>query len=280
MSGYTHVLAAEGGHYQKAITFASGGVGTTTTAHGLVVGQEVALNSLAGASPLVIGTVYFVKTVPTSTTLTLAATAGGTEISTASGSGLLCAQTGWSTNTPPGTTGTELPQFFSAGPNGWHQMYSRLTFLVSVLGLYNPSGASVTAWSLKAQLQYGLKHTLGYGWQFPAWGPLDAFEMAGCVAEKAGFAGGSHPVPTDGALGIIADQSDAGGGLALPSTVAFQPVASGSVPITANATQRVTVRRTVTDLKNGVRLAVTPSITGGDSLTRILGTVIVAGKKD
>lgn len=281
--GNTFVLAAEGGHYQRSITFANTGVGTTTIAHGLAVGQEVALNSLAGASPLAIGTVYFVKTVPTSTTLTLAATAGGAAITTAIGSGLLCAQVGWSTNTPPLTSGTELPQFFSAGPNGWHQMFSRLTFLVTVIGLYNPTAAAVSAWSLKAQLQYGGKHSLGYGGQFPWWTPLDPNEVGSCVAEQAGFAGMSidaahiHSAPVDGSYGIIADQTD--GGVGLPATIPFQAVASGSVPVAAMATQRMSCRRTVTDLKNGVRLAVLPSITGGDSLTRILGTVLVSGHR-
>lgn len=50
---------------------------TTAAAHGLAVNDKVLINSLTGGAGLTAATVYFVKTVPSSTTLTLAATEGG-----------------------------------------------------------------------------------------------------------------------------------------------------------------------------------------------------------
>lgn len=66
---------------------------TTSSAHGMVANQKFAINApqaqtLPGG--LVAGRVYFVKTAPTSTTLTCSATAGGATIDlTANGSGII-----------------------------------------------------------------------------------------------------------------------------------------------------------------------------------------------
>ena len=53
---------------------------TTGSAHSLVVNDTVVLSGSDIPAPLVAGTVYHVKTQPTTTAVTLAATAGGTEI--------------------------------------------------------------------------------------------------------------------------------------------------------------------------------------------------------
>lgn len=58
------------------------GVLTVSATESLVVGDPVVLGAMTGGAPLLAGTVYYVKTVPTSATLTLAATPGGTAIAT------------------------------------------------------------------------------------------------------------------------------------------------------------------------------------------------------
>jgi hypothetical protein len=63
------------------------GVLTVSASETLAVGDMVQLGTMTNAAPLVAGTTYFVLTVPTSTTLTLAATLGGAMIvTTAAGS--------------------------------------------------------------------------------------------------------------------------------------------------------------------------------------------------
>jgi hypothetical protein len=58
------------------------GVLTVSATETLVVGDAVVLGTVTGAAPLVAGVTYYVKTAPTGTTLTLAATLGGTAIAT------------------------------------------------------------------------------------------------------------------------------------------------------------------------------------------------------
>ena len=58
------------------------GVLTVSAAETLAVGDPVQLQGVSGAAPFVSGTTYYVKTAPTSTTLTLAATASGAAITT------------------------------------------------------------------------------------------------------------------------------------------------------------------------------------------------------
>ena len=58
------------------------GVLTVSATHGLSIGDAVQLGTMTGAAPLVAGTTYYVQSVPTGTTLTLAATAGGALIAT------------------------------------------------------------------------------------------------------------------------------------------------------------------------------------------------------
>jgi hypothetical protein len=63
------------------------GVLTVSATETLAVGDAVQLGTVTGAAPLVAGVTYYVASAPTSTTLTLAATLGGTAIATtASGS--------------------------------------------------------------------------------------------------------------------------------------------------------------------------------------------------
>ena len=70
---------ATGGAVTIAITT---GILTTTTAHGLAVGQAVQLQGVTNGTPFVSGQSYWVVSVPTSTTFTLALTQGGTAIVT------------------------------------------------------------------------------------------------------------------------------------------------------------------------------------------------------
>jgi hypothetical protein len=58
------------------------GVLTTSATHGLAVGNAVQLAGVAGGAPLASGVTYYVQSVPTSTTLTLALTSGGAAIAT------------------------------------------------------------------------------------------------------------------------------------------------------------------------------------------------------
>lgn len=172
---------------------------------------------------------------------------------------------GWSANAAS-TSGTELPWLLPAGPNGWHHEYEKLTFAISIVGV---AGTAPTAWSIAARFEQKLAHTIGYARQFPAWAPFDAYNLRGRIAEAAGWAAGSHPVPLDGSYGTIADQTDG-----LPTGLS-QPLAG--TPGMAALPTRVLVTRTVTHLGSGVRVALLPTITGGDSTTRIMGSVAVTG---
>jgi hypothetical protein len=58
------------------------GVLTISASETLAVGNAVVLGAITGAAPLVAGVTYYVKTIPTSTTLTLSATVGGAAIAT------------------------------------------------------------------------------------------------------------------------------------------------------------------------------------------------------
>lgn len=58
------------------------GVLTVAATHGLVVGDAVQLQGVTDAAPLVSGTTYYVASIPTGTTLTVAATLGGAYIPT------------------------------------------------------------------------------------------------------------------------------------------------------------------------------------------------------
>lgn len=58
------------------------GVLTVSATHGLNVGDAVQLQGVSGGAPLASNTTYYVQSVPTSTTLTLALTSGGAAIAT------------------------------------------------------------------------------------------------------------------------------------------------------------------------------------------------------
>lgn len=58
------------------------GVLTVSAAHNLAVGDPVQLGTMTNGAPLLAATTYYVQSVPTSTTLTLALTAGGASIVT------------------------------------------------------------------------------------------------------------------------------------------------------------------------------------------------------
>lgn len=70
-----------------AITIATGGVLTSATAHGLVVGNAVNLATVVTSTGITALTTYYIISVPTTTTLTLSATPGGVALTTTVGSG-------------------------------------------------------------------------------------------------------------------------------------------------------------------------------------------------
>lgn len=79
------------------------GVLTVSAAHGLLVNEAVVLGTMTTGAPLVAGTTYYVQSVPTTTTLTLAATLGGAAIvTTSAGSSVSITQV--SGNTYTGST--------------------------------------------------------------------------------------------------------------------------------------------------------------------------------
>jgi len=82
-SAYAALFANTVPQMAVSISIAAPGVLTTAVAHGLVVGDRVRLAS-TGALPtgLAVTTDYYVVSVPSSTTFTLAATVGGTAITT------------------------------------------------------------------------------------------------------------------------------------------------------------------------------------------------------
>ncbi len=77
------VSVAQTGLSTVTVTIASPGVFTTTSAHGLSLNQRIFFTT-TGALPtgITAGTYYFVKTIPSSTTFTVSATAGGSVINT------------------------------------------------------------------------------------------------------------------------------------------------------------------------------------------------------
>lgn len=110
------------------VTIASPGV-FTSTAHALVVGDRVSF-ATTGALPtgLVAGSTYYVKTVPTSDTFTIAATSGGAAIATTG------SQSGVHTVTsqPLGTTTDWKGEVFGfgtsyGGPNNLRQVKTEIS---------------------------------------------------------------------------------------------------------------------------------------------------------
>lgn len=68
-----------------AVTFTSSTI-TTATAHGLAINQAVVFGTITGTPGVLAGVVYYVLTVPTATTVTVAATLGGSVIAITTGS--------------------------------------------------------------------------------------------------------------------------------------------------------------------------------------------------
>jgi hypothetical protein len=70
-----------------AITIGTAGVLTTASAHGLSVGNPVALATVVTSTGISALTVYYVINVGSTTTLTLSATVGGVALTTTAGTG-------------------------------------------------------------------------------------------------------------------------------------------------------------------------------------------------
>ena len=58
----------------------AGNLFTTTTAHGLAIGDRVRFLSMTGGTPIVVGSTYYVLTAPSGTTFTVSATLGGAAV--------------------------------------------------------------------------------------------------------------------------------------------------------------------------------------------------------
>lgn len=80
--GHLSNTIAAGPLGEAAVDTATDTLRTGSTAHTLLVNDQVKFTNSGGGlpSPLVAGTIYFIKTVPTSTTFTLSATLGGATI--------------------------------------------------------------------------------------------------------------------------------------------------------------------------------------------------------
>lgn len=155
----------------------------------------------------------------------------------------------------------------------WDRMFSKVVYTISVLGT---SGTTPTSWSLGARFEQHLAHTQGYQFQFGTWAPLQDEQLAACVQEGVGFycptstvnyAG--QPTRSAATYGIIADstaQADDGSGvLASALTVPAGGQTSGVL-----ITKRITASRTVINQLGGMRVRLKPTITGGDTTTRII----------
>jgi hypothetical protein len=80
------VVPVAGAAVGGSVTIGTGGVLTTSTAHGLSVGAAVTLATVTGSTGVVALTTYYVVAVGSTVILTLAATAGGTALTTTAGS--------------------------------------------------------------------------------------------------------------------------------------------------------------------------------------------------
>lgn len=82
---------------------------TSSVAHSLAVNDQVVFGTMTNAAPIVAGTLYYVKTVPTATTLTISATQGGAvlDITTDGSSASISKATGVVKYEPP-ALGTEV----------------------------------------------------------------------------------------------------------------------------------------------------------------------------
>ena len=82
---------------------------TSSVAHSLAIGDKVVFGAMTAGAPIVAGTIYYVKTVPTSTTLTISASLGGVvlDITTDGSSASISKSLGVVTFLPP-VPGTEV----------------------------------------------------------------------------------------------------------------------------------------------------------------------------
>lgn len=173
--------------------------------------------------------------------------------------------------TADGKSETQYPNYVPAVDSKLHKMYRRLTFTVSVIGT---TGTAPTSWSLGARFEKAISHTTAYWNEFPTWAPFELMQIESAIAEGDCF-GSVDPV----GWGIIASSTsvpDFATSGTLPSGLSL-PEAASTTPKPTLITTRVTMSRTVTDLMDGVRLRLNPALVGGDSTTKILASITVAG---
>lgn len=107
--GGATVVAVAGTPVGGAITIGTAGVLTTATAHGLSVGTPVQLATVVTSTGILALTTYYIIAVGSATTLTLSATAGGTALTTTSGTGTgLSAAGAYQLTIPNPTTVTDF----------------------------------------------------------------------------------------------------------------------------------------------------------------------------
>jgi hypothetical protein len=174
-----------------------------------------------------------------------------------------------------GYSETPLENFLPQCDTLWHKMFRQVTYTLSVIGT---TGTAPTSWSLGARFEQRLSHTLGYQNQFPTWAPLSRRQLGTCLAEGIGWGGETNPA----SFGVIASSTSVpdfatSGTLPNGLTTTDLPV-GGSAPSAMNLiTTRVTRSRTVVNQMSGVRIRFAPTITGGDSTTRILLSATATG---
>lgn len=120
-SAYAALFANAVPQMAVSVSIAAPGVLTTSAAHGLVVGDRVRLAS-TGALPtgLAVATDYYVVAVPSSTTFTLAATVGGTAITTSGTQSVTHTLSVWRGYGPgDGAATFTLPDFRGYAPRLW-----------------------------------------------------------------------------------------------------------------------------------------------------------------
>lgn len=183
----------------------------------------------------------------------------------------------------PDSGGYATGEFENALPpcgTRWDRMFRQVTYTISVLGT---SGTAPSSWSLAARFEQHLAHTQGYQNQFGSWGPLQDEQLAKCVLEGVGFycatstVSGAASAPAKASTyGVIADSTatadDASG--TLPNSLTVPVGGSGSGAL---ITKRITISRTVTNQLGGMRVRLQPTITGGDSTTRIILSATALG---
>lgn len=129
---------------------------TTATAHGLRVGRQVRFSALTGGTGLVKATTYYVKTVPSPTTLTLAETHGGATIDFSTN--ITAATLTAVTTRGPGNVVAVLEDAYNVGASLLYNSPGEAHF---TLGIAHPQIAVIEP----RQTHYAIEFRQGDGWR-------------------------------------------------------------------------------------------------------------------